>query len=169
MSIQSLTKDADLFLATILAEAQGKGFVTQDWFIDHLCFRTESEKDYQETCYHFSNFGNLLVESPVNGRLISSFKLATPWKLKTHEIGVIEVPSPKPGKPYVRGFEHIEVVIAETLEDFILKHSSLNFNTDNLSRFPFPEIEIKLKSGVIKFHRISLEEIITWELGHSNS
>ena len=105
LSSKNLTEPALDFLALAFAELERKNFVLEKrWPIDHLCYRTSTEDNYLIIKRLFESFSKLLIESEVNGRLISTFKLEAPIVFREWEIGLIEVPAPKKGKLVTDGF-----------------------------------------------------------------
>ena len=156
---------AEKFLDQLFSEIETLHLKLNFIEIDHLCFRTESDEDYQRVCSDFSEQGVLLIEAPVAGRLISTFKFHTPFQYKKISIPLIEIPAPKKGKTTQRGFEHIELVVKESFEELIQKYSHLKLETAALKKELNPELEIEFKSGAIKFHHQSLEKIIEIEKG----
>ena len=109
------------FLNDLFKKVDAQVPLSEHWDIDHLCYRTETPQDYEHTKSEFESFSNLLIESPVNGRMISTYKLNQPIYFRQWKIDLIEVPAPKPGKKTPRGFEHIEVVCDADL--FLLKEN----------------------------------------------
>lgn len=154
---------AVVFLSKIFSEVADKKIDLQFIEIDHLCFRTESEEDYQVVCQDFAKMGELLIEAPVGGRLISTFKLYEPFEFKDIVIPLVEIPAPKPGKKVKRGFEHIECVTDASFDELIKKYSHLKPEMGALTKKLNPELEIELESGAIKFHHQSLEKVIEIE------
>jgi predicted metalloenzyme YecM len=133
------------------------------WDIDHLCYRTDSTEHYQEMKENFSKIGRLLVESPVNGRMIATFKLFSPIVFSSWEIHLVELPAPKPGKIVPRGLEHIEVVIDETFLALRERYPHLSFDQKGLQKDYNQELEMILGERNIKFHHSSLESVVTLE------
>lgn len=133
------------------------------WSIDHLCYRVSSQEDYQKYQMIMSQFAELLIESPVNGRMISTYKLSTPIKYKHWVIDVVELPSPKKGKITKDGFEHIEVVVDETFDQIKEKYKHCQFDESGLAKSFNQELEIPLGDMAIKFHHMSLESVIQAE------
>lgn len=153
------------FLDQLFSEIEALNLKLNFVEIDHLCFRTDSDEDYRRVCHDFSEQGILLIEAPVGGRLISTYKFHTPFKYKNISIPLIEVPAPKKGKVTQRGFEHIELVVEESFEELIQKYSHLKLETNALKKELNPELEIEFKTGAIKFHHQSLEKVIEIEKG----
>lgn len=136
-------------------------FDVNNFSLDHLCFRTKTNDDYQKYCSLFKGIGNLLGENLVGDRNISSFKLSTPIEYKNRLISIIEVPEPKNGSYYENGFEHAEFVIEDSFEQFAQKNSQINFDWSNANKKINPELRVKLNDNIsLKFHHQSLENLI---------
>lgn len=119
---QILHKEGPKFVDNIVGILNNAPFEidTSAMMVDHVCFRTCSQAEYEHRKRELLGMGELLIESIVGGRLIATFKIADP--IVTHaarRIDVIELPSPKSGSSYDSGLEHCEFVIAESLEDFV--------------------------------------------------
>ena len=133
--------------------------------IDHICYRVESKKEYKNMCQNISKWGELLIESPINGRLISAYRSSKEIHLyKKYSTNLIEIPSPKDSFFYPSGFEHFEVVSKISLEDLIDRFPSLQWNTKNLKLQRNRSISLKFEKYCVKFHEDSLEKIIRKEL-----
>ncbi len=130
---------------------------------DHLCFRVETSEEYSYYKQALLQHAKLLTEAMVNGRAISTFKLAVPFKTSTHEIELVELPAPKSGASYETGFEHAEFVINEDFSAVKAKYSHLSFTEGGNQTFN-PELCLKLKNNKqAKFHHLSLERVIEIE------
>jgi predicted metalloenzyme YecM len=105
----------------------------------------------------------MIAETDVNGRPIAAFKLNIPWKFGDHVIDLIEVPHPKKNKVTIRGFEHFEVVIDISFEDFKKKNPQFTYIETGLSKKLNPELEIEFRNGAIKFHHMRLEKVVEIE------
>lgn len=152
--------EAQIFLERLLAQAPD---LPRHWDIDHLCYRVESEKEYQRVKKDFSSLGNLLVESPVAGRMISTFQLDQPIEFDQWRIDLIELPAPKPGKNVKQGFEHIEVVCDVPLIHVKQLFPQAQFSSKALTKRFNAELEMSLEAGQIKFHQLSLLSVIELE------
>ena len=152
--------EASLFLEKLFFELREKNVSFEKWDIDHLCFRTESLEHYEKIKTDFALFSDLLIESPVNGRPIATYKLKKAWRFHHHFIDLIEVPAPKPNKVVRPGFEHIEVVYPFSFDDIQKQYPELNFEQNKNHKKFNPELVANLKNGDIKFHHQSLENII---------
>lgn len=145
-----------------LIERQGI-LIEKHWNIDHLCFRVSTDDEYLKFKKQFSIFSTLLIESEVNGRLISTFKFIEPIQFKDWSIGLVELPAPKKGKSTALGFEHIEIVVDVPLKSIQEKYSSCTFDEGGLRKLFNQELEISFGKLAIKFHLLSLESVINVE------
>lgn len=144
-----------------------KILLASHWHIDHLCFRTESNQRYEELKHDLSTFSKLLIESEVNGRLISTFKLQNAISYEGFDIDLIELPAPKKGKIVKEGFEHFEIVSDLTFEE--LKHyfSGITIDESGTKKLFNKELEFCFENFAIKFHHQSLESVIHLEKNDS--
>ncbi len=115
-----------------------------------------------------SSLGKLLVESQVGGRPIATYKLhnAIPLTLRNGssvQLQVIEIPSPKPGKIYASGLEHVEFVVPN-LGKWQDAYPSLNWDVSALNKKVNPDLRLVFDGFSVKFHTRSLEEVIAIEL-----
>jgi predicted metalloenzyme YecM len=162
---QTIQSQATQFLDAIFFKIQTHQIeLLPHWTIDHLCYRVETIKEYQEYKSLFLKIAKCLIESEVNGRMIATFKLNQPINFRNYTIDVIEVPAPKKGKIVKTGFEHIEVVCDVPFEEIIEKYPHLNFDTSGLSKIYNQELEVNLDGQALKFHHQSLEDVIREEL-----
>lgn len=162
--LKSIIGNVDTFLENIFSNLNKINLKTDNYFLDHLCYRTASQEEYQQKKAELLNLGELFVEAPVNGRLIATFKFFTPVEFKGRNIPMIELPSPKPGKNYQSGLEHVEFVINESLQSFIERFSVITFETDNIADSLNPDVKISFADGLtVKFHIESLDKIIEKE------
>lgn len=157
-------QQADEFLNQIFRDlAEAKVQVKDEWQIDHVCYRVETPEHYQVLRGEFLTFSDLLIESEVGGRLISTFKLRKPLVFRNWSIGLVELPAPKRGKKTITGFEHLEVVCDLSFDELRALYSHLPLDTKGLEKEINPELEIVLGDRNIKFHHQSLEEVINLE------
>ncbi|MEE2671365.1 MAG: VOC family protein [Bdellovibrionota bacterium] len=152
------------FLSRAFTQLEKNKLNLKNWEIDHVCYRTSSIENYEESKAVFEQIGTCLVESPVNGRLIATYKLNEAIRFKEYFIDLVEVPAPKPGKVTKEGFEHFEVVIDQDFESFMQENSQFEYSTKGMAKLLNPELEIEFEDFAIKFHHKSLEHIINIEL-----
>lgn len=164
-----LFANAIKFLDQIFSELKEVEIIFSNEEIDHLCYRTSSEENYQEMKAVFLKLGTCLVESEINGRMIATYKLNSPIKYKKFVIPLVEVPAPKSSRPTEEGWEHFEVVTDLSFEEIMKRYPNVEFDTSGANKINNPELRVKLKSGSIKFHHQSLEKVIELELLEKNS
>lgn len=162
-----LEDQANQFLVRAFDELEKSNFTLEkNWHIDHLCYRTSTEEAYLSTKKQFESFSKLLIESEVNGRLISTFKLKTPLIFQEWEIDLIEVPAPKKGKVVRDGFEHFEIVCDLTFDEIKARYKNCQFDDSGLAKEFNQELEISFSDFALKFHHLSLESVINIEANH---
>ncbi len=158
-------ENAHSFLAkTFRLLEERKISIPLDWEIDHVCYRVETLEQYQNLKNKIQNFSELLIESPINGRNISTFKLHSPISFQGRVIKLIELPAPKEKTFYKEGFEHFEVVPDIALLDLEKKYPMVQFNKDAYSKKINRDISFEIEDYTIKFHEESLEKVIIREL-----
>jgi uncharacterized protein len=152
------------FLDHILSQIRRLKLPMRDhWSIDHLCYRVETLAEYDSVKQEFFALGDLLIESEVNGRLISTFKLFEPIEYEGNHISVVELPAPKKGKPTKTGFEHIEIVCDLSFDELKSALTGLSLDESGLKK-PFnKELEVLLGDFAVKYHHISLASVIRLE------
>lgn len=164
-SIHDLLGNPTTFLKTIFKNLQVDGFNANDYFLDHICYRTESAEHYNSLKISLLKENELLVESEINGRNISVFKLKQPIEFLGREIPLLELPSPKANSFYKKGWEHVEFVIDESLDTFLEKNNHLEFDKKGFSKKLNRDLRRKYDGVSVKFHEQSLEEVIRAEVG----
>lgn len=156
-------KSAQNFIELTFKELLSLGFNENDLqHPDHICFRVATLNEYETYKIKLLDWGALITETPVNGRLIATYRLKTPIQFKNYCLSIIELPSPKLGSPYQTGFEHIEFVIKKTFQTFKANYSSLSFEQTN-DKTLNSELCFKISIGQVKFHYIPLERVIEIE------
>lgn len=154
---------AQAFLATLWKDlTRSSIYLKEYWMWDHLCYRVDSLSRYQYWSDQLSQWGELLIESEVGNRMISTFKLKRPISFQGRTIELIELPAPKAGSFYSEGFEHLEVVCDETFREIKKCYPQIQFiEVDD--KVWNSELKLKLGNYNIKFHHCSLESIIEFE------
>jgi predicted metalloenzyme YecM len=164
MNKETLKVEAQIFLKKVFTEFDSKNFSLEShWHIDHLCYRTATQEMYLRTKAEFETFSKLLIESEVNGRMISTFKLKEAIVFNGWSIDLIEVPAPKMGKLVKDGFEHLEVVCDLGFDEIKDRYQTYDFDESGLAKDFNQELEIVFSDFAIKFHHLSLESVINVE------
>lgn len=167
-TLRDVIGDAGAFLDAIFEALKKQGVDVSRFLLDHICFRVASQELYAQKKLELSKFGVLISEAIIGGRLISTFRLIEPIRYGHRRIPLIELPSPKPSRPYATGLEHAEFVIDEPLEAFMKRYPSLTWNTSEMNKSHNAAVALSLSDEPrrsAKFHRQSLEVVIAQEKG----
>lgn len=164
MTEQEFNELAQVFLLKLFSEIDKNQIeIRKDWEIDHLCYRSKTSESYQQAQEFVSAFAELLIESEVSGRLISTFQLRSPVKFRNWTIHLVELPAPKASKQCADGFEHIEVVCDVSFQALEEKYKHLTLDLSGLKKEINKEFEICLGKRNVKFHHMSLLQVIEME------
>ena len=157
-------KNLDDFLKVLSSQLIESNIeIKPDWVIDHICYRVSTEDEYTDLKNFFIKKNELLIESTVGGRLISTYKLSKPLNILGQKVSVLELPAPKIGKVTPEGYEHIEIVCSESFEELIKVYGHLKLDKKGMNKDINPELEIELDTCSIKFHHQTLESVIEYE------
>jgi predicted metalloenzyme YecM len=162
-SLAEVIGDPILFLDEIFSKLSDIELKVDQYELDHICYRVESLDQYKLKKAELSPLGELLVESMVNGRLISTFKLHEPIYYKKRSISLVELPSPKSGHSYKSGLEHVEFVTKEPLQKIVERYPQYSFEVFGIHKKINADITLKLGDYCIRFHNQNLEDIIKLE------
>jgi uncharacterized protein len=185
LSADTSKSNVSLFFAKLFESLAASGIEVLDYEIDHLCWRCSTEQEYISVGKAVSSIGaDLLVEGMIGGRPIATFKLNKPVALlidgRRKEINCLEIPAPKPNRPYISGFEHVECVVGDLSSTpydptpvlaFRDKFSNHNWNTEALTKECNADISLSFDQNreeypqniVVKFHAVSLDKVIEYE------
>lgn len=164
--LKDIITDPVDFLEKLFYMLEDIGLDVEKYPLDHLCYRVETMNEYREKKMALEAFGTLLIESMVNGRLISTFKLTEPIVFKNRKIDLIELPSPKSGHKYKSGLEHVEFVTKDPLHKIVDRYPQYAFEVFGIHKKVNADITLKLGDYCIRFHNQSLEDVIKAELKH---
>jgi predicted metalloenzyme YecM len=161
IELEDVIGDYTTFLEAVLDAVEAEGFDINDFAqIDHMCYRTSSVENYHEMQSSLEAVANLVGETTVNGRPISTYRLIEPLYHDIWRIDAIELPAPKPGKQYDEGLEHIEFVIFDDIPTFLSKYDGKPFDLRAADRGINPEIGLSLGTYQVKFHLLSLPAVV---------
>lgn len=149
------------FLEKVFADLKAQSIDVGRFQMDHACFRVQTQKEYQDYKNQFLKIADLLIESPVNGRMISTLELKEPIYFEGRVLRVIELPSPKEGSSYATGFEHVEFVVDQSFEGIQSQYPNQNWEISN--KVFNAEMSLKLPSCSIKFHHLPLKAVVELE------
>ena len=150
------------FFDRILQLLAQDGIDVSRYELDHVCYRVETEEQYEGLKTQLHLLGELLTESLIGGRPIATFKLFEPIQYKGRKIWCLELPSPKAGSPYPKGYEHVEFVIDQPFNEFMGRYSALPFKTKGMSKEVNPEISREYGDLAVKFHHHTIEYVIRY-------
>mmetsp|Transcript_53626 Transcript_53626/g.124915 ORF Transcript_53626/g.124915 Transcript_53626/m.124915 type:complete len:226 (-) Transcript_53626:144-821(-) len=172
--------DPSEFISGLTTKLSCSGIDLFDYAVDHICYRCQTVEEYLQVGAKLHALGGrLLAESMVGGRPIANFRLPKAISLRksdgrVREIWILEVPSPKMGRHYASGWEHVECVVGEATASPDNKAAVLAF------RDRFPELPWELGAlekqinadislswhglGCVKFHTCPLDVVIDHEM-----
>jgi predicted metalloenzyme YecM len=160
-TILQLLGDPTPFLDGVFAALAKDGIDIDEYELDHICYRVSADR-YDRLRQALLPLGELLTEKPINGRPIATFKLHTPLVYRDRAIDCLELPSPKADSPYPEGFEHVELVVPEGLEQFQRRYKHLVFDTKGLHKAINADLRRSYEGFSVKFHEQSLEYVIRY-------
>jgi len=135
--------------------------------LSHLAFRTETYNEYLRTRESIEKHCKSNVENVWNGRPISIMQLEEPLDLDGgFEVGMIELIPPVHRRVYKMGFEHVGVVIGDSVDEFSLKHRAELTGQQFQSELCQPYYVTFFDDfTMVKFYRIPLLEVCERERG----
>ena len=163
-TLNDIITDPHVYLEKLFSKIANIGLNVDDCYLDHICYRVATETEYQAKKIELLDHGSLLIESMVNGRMISTYKLHSPIHFKDRVIDVLELPAPKMGANYQSGLEHVEFVTKGPLKNIVEKYPSLKFETFGIDKAINADITLKFDGECIRFHNQTLEDVIAAEL-----
>lgn len=162
-NLSDVIGDPIIFLDDLFGKINDIELIVDQYELDHICYRVESVDQYKVKKEELSHLGELLVESMVNGRMISTFKLFDPIVYNNRKIYLVELPSPKSSHSYKSGLEHVEFVTKEPLQKIIERYPQYSFEAFGIHKKINADITLKLGEYCIRFHNQSLEDVIKLE------
>jgi hypothetical protein len=161
--LADIISDPIIYLENLFLKISAMNINVESFEIDHICYRVSSNTEYEIKKLELLQFGELLIESMVNGRMISTFKLFNPIHFKDIKIPLIELPAPKTGASIASGLEHIEFVVPFDLKNLLVLYPHVPFDLKGIDKKINADITLKFSGECIRFHNQSLEEIIELE------
>lgn len=158
--IYNILGNPENFIGNLLCKLNKAGINVQQFEMDHICYRVETEKKYNEIKKALLNYGVLLTEKEIGGRPISIIKLDRAIQFRNRKISLIELPAPKAGSYYKEGFEHIEFVIGEDPKNFIKRYPEISFDKKGLDKKINADLRINFGDCSVKFHQHSIEYVV---------
>ena len=152
------------FLDRLFGNLRKIGVDVSSLEMDHIAYKTSSEKEYFKLKPDFLKIGSLVKESIVRERKVGIFKLNIPWHYKDYSISAAELIAPKKDEIIKSGFEHAEFVLNESYKSFMEKYRHLSWDTSVMNSDLFSMIKLKLTEDMqVKFHQMPILEIVEKE------
>lgn len=162
-NLTSILGSPDTFLDALFTELSRNAIPLDGLYMDHICYRVETMAEYEYLRTELLKIGQLLSDKTIGGRPIAVIEIHDSYYYQNREISIIELPAPKKGSPYKTGYEHVEFVTGTPLESFIFQHPSIKFNLSGINKPVNRDIRLQLETGAVKFHELSLKEVIEIE------
>lgn len=179
----ALFADFQDFEQKIQALAQQINLDLNQYEIDHLSLRVNTEQTANAWLTRLLAYGSVLSDNLINGRVIYLIQLHEPLRLAQQEVDVVELPFPKDKHYPQETWEHIEVVVPflpnETVAEWLTRIKN-TFLRNQPERFKVKTSEPKgcgekllnLSVAVsfvdktqnptcIKFHPYSIKQIVS--------
>jgi predicted metalloenzyme YecM len=158
----------------------------KDLSICHACVRIKNPDNVTELKENVSEVGKIISSAIVNGREILIIQLDIPLTVGGWSVYGIELPYPKQNHSYEDGLEHVEFVLSgieNTMDAVrekvlaIMKDVPLEALKQKYSysedepqaegdQKPNPTISIKVDGIGIKFHALSIQDVVGFRLLH---
>lgn len=158
-NFNELIRNTEDFVKTILEKNKKLGIELKDYTIDHIGIRAKNKHEYEDLKNKLKKHSKSFLENIHHGRKNSKFILIEPLKINDFKISLIELAEPKEGAK--SGLEHIELVVGDDYED--LKRLSVWSGIEKNGDFNECLFIIFEDGSSIKFHKLSLEEVIKLE------
>ena len=148
------------FLDRLLNLLSKAGIDVSKLYMDHICYRVEGEADYHSLQTQLLNHGLLISDKIIGGRPISVIKFDESYCYNERKIDLLELPSPKNGRPYPQGYEHVEFVVETDLNAFIESYPTIDFDLKGMNKKINRDVRIQFEGCSAKFHEHSLKYVI---------
>mmetsp|Transcript_23039 Transcript_23039/g.71779 ORF Transcript_23039/g.71779 Transcript_23039/m.71779 type:complete len:198 (+) Transcript_23039:864-1457(+) len=166
LALDGLLGDTRAFVCRVATAVQARGIQAGLYEMDHICYRCGTGEEYSSVCTALASpplSAALLIESPIGGRLISTYQLREPLEVDCPGVGsfrvsCIEVPAPKAGRAYASGLEHAELVVgaagdsafgAEGLRAWRSKFPGVEFDERALGKELNADLSLTLGDGTL--------------------
>jgi len=86
--------------------------------LDHIGYQASSTDDYFKIQNELAGVGKSIHEAVVGGRRVGIYKLDKPLEYNEYLIGIVEIVEPKKDQKVDSHWEHVEMTVATSIEDF---------------------------------------------------
>ena len=91
-------------LGPLVTYLKSQDLLSSEREIDHVCYRVETEDEYLEIVSSINRYGHVIASSMISKRPITTIMLHEPIYFEEFKISCIELPCPKLGSFYARGW-----------------------------------------------------------------
>jgi predicted metalloenzyme YecM len=154
--------------------------VCKELSICHVCVRIKNSDNVTELKEKVSQVGKIISSAIVNGREIFIIQLDSPLSIGSWSVSGIELPYPKQSHSYEDGLEHVEFVfsntentmgairekVLETIKNISIEElkQKYSYSEDEPQaegdQKPNPTISIKVNGVGVKFHALSIQNVV---------
>lgn len=115
-----ITDNLNKFIDKTLVQLQKLNVDVTNLELDHFGYQTSSKNDYESKKIESQQIGNIASENIVNGRRVGIISLVNPHLYRNFKILGIEIIEPKEEQICLSSLDHLEFVLKETFESFII-------------------------------------------------
>lgn len=165
-SIGDLIGDYRAFFDDQVRRLSGIGIDVEGLPLSHLAFRAGTHEEYLAVRDGIEAWCRANVENVWDGRPISKLQLAKPLPLGTHHsVDLIELIPPVHRPEHPLGLEHVGFVVGDDYEAFAERHRTVLTGIQDQGPISRPLFVTFENSITVKFHRISLHDVVVEEGG----
>lgn len=166
MNIEDTIGDYQIFFSDVLARLAGLSIEVKGMPISHVCYRVATDKEYEKIREQIKAFCRAYTENDFNGRPVSMLLLKTPLVLLPgYSTSLIELPAPKPSRPYPTGLEHVGFVVSKKFSEFQERYRGVITGQKDWGPYCQPLYVTFGNGATAKFYERSLEEVVKLEGG----
>ena len=161
MNIKNIIGDYETFIGDLISQLDRLSIHINDMSISHINYRVETDSQYENMRDLLKTFCKEFVETQFNGRAVSILQLKNPLHVsKSHSIPIIELPAPRSVHTYLRGLEHLGLVVGKDLPEFKLKYQNILTGEKDRRPYCFPAFITFSDGKTAKFYDRSLKDVV---------
>ena len=153
MQTNQITLDLDKFILAKLEQLDVIGVNVSNLTLDHFAYSTSSTAEYEQLISDSSQYSIQIAELELKGRRVSFNQLTPAVSSNGFMIDAFELIEPIPGQICTAGLDHIEFVIEDSFESFMLAYPNVNWDITKLNLAKFAKLSYGFEDGTsVKFH-----------------
>lgn len=122
VSIQSqINREYSVFINDLKQRLSDLNLTFQSFPLDHICYRANSQKDYDTYFEFFKSKSILYTDKIFHDRHFHTFVLNEPFNYAEVKFYYLEFAEPGGSDDYENGFQHFEFLTNQHLEDVVTK------------------------------------------------